>query len=81
MKTPAERQAAYRQKHLKDVDGTKLRLNTIINHHAKDGLSRLAKRYGVTQAELLERLILDEENRLARTLTDVEAKAYLFGPV
>lgn len=76
MKTAAERQAAYRQKHLKDVDGTKARLNVILDHQAKTALARLAKHQNAPQADVLARLILDEERRLIQTLPAEEQNAY-----
>jgi hypothetical protein len=75
-KTPAERQAAYRQKHLHDIESNKARLNLIVGHQAKLALTRLAKRYGVTQTELLEHLILDEQKRALDTMSTEESYAY-----
>jgi len=60
-KSNAERQAAYRARHLKGEDGTGERLNLVIDLHAKRALERLAVCYGVTQREALERLVLDAE--------------------
>jgi hypothetical protein len=75
-KTPAERQAAYRQKHLKDETGSKARLNMLLDHRTKLALKRLAIRYGVTQAALLERLILEEQTQILQTMTSEEASKY-----
>ena len=55
--TTAERQAAYRARHLHDEDGTGQRLNVIINMNAKLALERLASCYGVTQLAMLEQII------------------------
>lgn len=74
--TPAERQAAYRQRHLKDVDGTKARLNVILDHQAKIALARLAKHRHATQAELLARLILAEQERTLAGMSAEEQTAY-----
>ena len=60
-KSNAERQAAYRARHLKDEDGAGERLNLVIDLHAKRALERLATCYGVTQREALERLVLDAD--------------------
>jgi hypothetical protein len=60
-KSNAERQAAYRARHLKDENGTGLRLNLVIDAHAKWALERLSVCYGVTQREMLERLARDAE--------------------
>ena len=61
--TNAERQAAYRARHLHDEDGTGERLNVIINMHAKRALERLASCYGVTQLAMLERIIETAERQ------------------
>lgn len=66
-KSSAERQRAYRQRHLKDEHGSAERLNTVIDVHAKRALERLAQCYGVTQRQVLERtLIAAERNALER---------------
>jgi len=75
-KSASERQAAYRQKHLHDLDGTKARLNLLIEHRAKLALARLAKSYGVTQTELLERLILEAQTRELDCMSAEDATAY-----
>lgn len=51
----AERQAAYRQRHLKDETGTGERINLVVDQHAKLALERLATHYAVTQRAMLER--------------------------
>jgi len=60
-KNNAERQAAYRSRHLKDEKGNGERLNVVIDLHAKRALERLAKCYGVTQKNILERLLVGAE--------------------
>ena len=59
--TTAERQAAYRARHLHDEGGTGERLNVVINLHVKRALERLASCYGVTQLAMLEQIIADAE--------------------
>ncbi len=54
MATSAERQAAYRQRHLQDVDGHGERLNMVISVQAKAQLKRLARHAGITQRSMLE---------------------------
>jgi hypothetical protein len=61
VKTNAQRQAAYRARHLKEGDGMGERLNSVIDIQAKRALERLAACYGVTQRDLLERLISEAE--------------------
>lgn len=60
-KNNAERQAAYRARHLKDEEGQGERLNVVIDLHAKRALERLATCYGVTQKAILERLLVGAE--------------------
>jgi hypothetical protein len=57
-KNNAQRQAAYRARHLKDLDGKGERLNLVIDLHAKRAIERLAICYGVTQKDIIERLVL-----------------------
>ena len=75
-KTNSERQAEYRSRHLKDVEGTGDRLNTVLDSSAKLALKRLSHHSGLTQKEILERLLKDEEARLISTLTNIEQDKY-----
>ncbi len=61
MATNAERQAAYRAKHLAGLDNDGSRLNLVVNDGAKRALERLASCYGVTQRAMIERLLVDAE--------------------
>jgi hypothetical protein len=60
--TNAQRQAAYRAKHLQGVEGQGERLNIVISAQAKRSLERLASCYGVTQRAMIERLLLEAEH-------------------
>lgn len=60
-KSNAERQAAYRARHLKDENGKGERLNLVIDLHAKKALERLALCYSVTKKQMLERLAMEAE--------------------
>jgi hypothetical protein len=75
-KSAAERQAAYRQRHLKDIDGTKARLNLLIDQQAKFALERLSLSYAVTKQDLLHRLIIEEQDRLLKEMTPEEQNSY-----
>lgn len=75
-KSNKERQAAYREKHLKAEDATKSRLSIVISDHAMLALKRLAKGAGITRAALLERVLLEEQRRVTAEMTDAEAMAY-----
>jgi hypothetical protein len=72
MKTSnAQRQAAYRTRHLKDVNGLAERLNVVLGLHAKLTLKRLSHCYCVTQRALLEHLLVNAEHALIDQLTAV----------
>ena len=69
-KTAAERQATYRKKRDcagRDGNGER-RINTWVSTSASLGLDRLARRYGVTNKEMLENLIEIAENNILSTL-------------
>jgi hypothetical protein len=61
----AQRQADYRARHLKDVNGQLERLSLLVDLHAKRALERLASCYGVTHRAMLERLVM-QANRVAQ---------------
>ena len=75
-KSNAERQRAYRERHLNSLDGEGERLNTIISLVSKRALERLAACYGVTQREALERAIDEAQNRLLSGLSSEQQTAY-----
>ncbi|SCY69993.1 hypothetical protein SAMN05216420_11375 [Nitrosospira sp. Nl5] len=60
-KSNAERQAAYRVRHLGDKGGKSERVNFVIDQHAKLALERLAICYAVTQRTVLERILVEVE--------------------
>ena len=64
----AQRQAAYRARHLQAVDGEGVRLNMIVGTHAKCALERLASAHGLTQRAMLERLLVLAEQRTVAAL-------------
>ncbi len=70
MATSAERQAAYRQRHLQDVDGHGERLNMVISVQAKAQLKRLARHAGITQRSMLELLLEKAENQVVARMKD-----------
>jgi hypothetical protein len=67
-RTNAERQAAYRQRHLKDIDGALERLNTLVSLQAKRQLECLAACHDVTQRSVLERVLAEAERAPLDTL-------------
>ena len=69
-KTPAQRQAAYRARRPyagKDGNGER-RLNLWIDTSSSLALDRLVRRYGVTKREFLEKMILEADEAILRTL-------------
>ena len=81
MKTTAQRQAAYRQRRPEAGDNGERRLNTWMSTASALALKRLARREGVSQRAVLEKLILDaDEQVLARIDLDDDAQwAEYFG--
>ena len=61
-KANAKRQAEYRKRHLKE--GSDQRLNVILGSAAKLALERMAKLHGVSNKELLERVLLETQSQL-----------------
>jgi hypothetical protein len=69
-KTPAQRQAEFRAKRPSaGADGNGQRqINTWLDTGAALALERLSRRYAVTQRQLLERLIREEDARVLQTI-------------
>jgi len=76
-KSNAERQAAYRARHL--LEGTDQRLNLVLSASAKFQLERLAMHYGVTQRQALEQLLSQAERDLVCSLQPAEQSRYYDG--
>jgi hypothetical protein len=76
-KSGAQRQAEYRQRHLKDETGALERLNLLVQVSAKRQLERLAYCYGVTQRAMLERLLAEAERATLDALSPEEQGDYL----
>ena len=71
-KSNAQRQRAYRDRHLKltdEPDEQLERINQMVSLSAKNALKRLASYYGVTQRALLESAIANAERTLFDTLS------------
>jgi hypothetical protein len=69
-KTAAERQAAYRARQsgaVSEGDG-KRRVSVWLSTGCALALGRLARRYGVTQQALIERMLLAEDERILSTI-------------
>jgi hypothetical protein len=82
-KTAAERQKEYRAKRQfagEDGNGER-RVTAWVSTRAALALNRLARRYGVTKQELIERLLIEEEEKLLKTMSldSPDGEAYLAG--
>jgi len=64
----AQRQAAYRLRHLKSEDVLDQRLNLVIDLHAKCALERLALCYGITQRALLQMLLMNADHAVVERI-------------
>lgn len=60
----AERQAAYRKRHLQDADGQGERLNMVVPVQARAQLIRLARHSNSSQRELLARMLAETESKV-----------------
>jgi hypothetical protein len=74
--TAAERQKRYRENR-KMADNGYRQINTWISTEAYEALRRMARRDGVTQRELIERLLIDEQDTVIRGLSDAQLDEYL----
>jgi hypothetical protein len=68
----AERQAKYRKLRPTAGENGERRINTWVTTATALALKRLARRYCVTQREMLERLILELDDDIRRTLNPDE---------
>lgn len=73
-KANAKRQAEYRKRHIKE--GSDQRLNVILDLQAKLALERMAKLHGVSNKELLERVLLEAQSQLLANLNDEQQNRY-----
>ena len=78
-KSNAQRQRAYRDRHLKLTDAPDdmlERINQMVSLPAKNALKRLASYYGVTQRAILESAIANAERALFDTLPGEQHNDY-----
>ena len=73
-KANAKRQSEYRKRHIKD--GSDQRLNVILDLQAKLALERMAKHYGVSNKELLERVLLETQSQLMADMDGEQQTRY-----
>lgn len=68
------RQREYRRKHLKD--GNDQRVQVILSPEAKLAMDRMAEHHDTTRKEILERVLLEAENALLKSLDGEQAALY-----
>ena len=73
-KSNSERQREYRQRQKDDCKTE--RLNIVVDLNAKRAIERMATCYGVTQREVLERIVMDAERTLLGSLEGIQQDAY-----
>lgn len=76
-KTIAERQREYRQRRPEAGDNGERRLQCWINTKAKMALQRLARHHGVSQREILERLLVEADLATSQGMGGEEFETYL----
>lgn len=78
-KTAAERQKEYRANRQFAGDNGERRVSAYVSTRAALALARLADSYGVTKRELLEKLLIDEEDKVLKgmNLDSEEGRKYL----
>ncbi len=75
-KTASERQKDYRNRRSMAGDNGERRINTWVTTAAALALKRLAARYGVTHREMLEKLILEADDKVCRAIDDDDTVAW-----
>lgn len=75
-KTNAERQAEYRKRCKTRREGYSATLHTQLTYSEKRSLEALASHYGVTQREMLERLIKECYLVTTRDMTEEEVEKF-----
>jgi NAD(P)H-flavin reductase len=72
--TNAEKQRNYRKKRCENFD---CRIQSVVSLHIKKALERLSRHHGITQQEMLKRLIDEEDRRVISTMNAVAFKKYV----
>ena len=74
----AERSSRYKKTrhHANNGDG-EMQINCWVTSQAKFALKRLARHHGVKQREILEKLILEADEEILRSMNDTEFEQYL----
>jgi hypothetical protein len=75
----AEKQARWRERHLKDVNGTKLRAQFVFDANTIRQLKRVAKHRECSVASLIREWAANAERRIVERLSPKEEKRYYDG--
>lgn len=75
--TPAQRQAAWRARRQTAGENGERRISTWVSTSAALALARLAQREGVTQRDILEKLLEQAQNRVIGQLDGDALDEYL----
>jgi len=72
----ADRQRQYRQRHLKDAEGNKSRLQAIVAYRTMTSLRRMALHTGESITHIIDRIVLDAEKNITDKLSSSAYDAY-----
>ena len=72
--TNAEKQRNHREKRRENFD---CRIQSVVSLETKKQLERLSRHYGITQQEMLKRLIGEEDRHVISTMDAVAFKKYV----
>jgi hypothetical protein len=75
----AEKQARWRERHLKSVNGSKVRIPLTVEATTKAQLWRLARHRNCSVPTLIVELVAGAERRITAKLSDKALKRYLVG--
>ena len=70
--------AWYQANYRKTLRGKNLsKLDTVIDGRTKDAIERMAKLYGISQREVIERVVVDVEGRVMASMSAGDVERYL----
>lgn len=75
-----EKQAAFRARHIKGDDADRERLHLLVSVPVKRALERIARHHGLSQAAMLERLILDAQDQITRGMDNEQFREFVGEP-
>ena len=78
-KTNAQRQAAFKQRHLASDTGACARVDLVIDQSANQAFERMARSFGLSKRQTLEQMLTFAESALLSALTEPNRKRYAAG--